>query len=71
MSDSLQPHGLLPTRLLSPWHSPGKNAGVGCHALFQGIKPVSPVVPALQVDSLPLSHGEDLSELQLTVNLDF
>ena len=22
---------------LRPWDSPGKNAGVGCHALFQGI----------------------------------
>ena len=25
MSDSLQPRGLLPTRLLYPWDSPGKN----------------------------------------------
>ena len=24
-------------RLLCPWHSPGKNTGVGCHALLQGI----------------------------------
>ena len=24
-------------RLLSPWDSPGKNTGVGCHALLQGI----------------------------------
>ena len=30
------PHGLLPTRLLCPWGSPGKNTGVGCHALLQG-----------------------------------
>ena len=35
MSDSFQPHG--PTRLLCPWGSPGKNTGVGCHFLFQGI----------------------------------
>ena len=35
--------------------SPGKNIGVGCRALFPdpGIKPVS---PALQTNSLPLSH---------------
>ena len=26
-----------PTRLLCPWNSPGKNTGVGCHALFQGV----------------------------------
>ena len=37
VSDSLQPRGLQPTRLLCPWDSPGKNAGVGCHALLQGI----------------------------------
>ena len=30
-------HGLWPTRLLCPWDSPGKNSGVGCHALLQGI----------------------------------
>ena len=28
---------LQPTRLLCPWDSPGKNSGVGCHALLQGI----------------------------------
>ena len=26
-----------PPRLLCPWDSPGKNTGVGCHALLQGI----------------------------------
>ena len=31
MSDSLQPHGLQPTRLLRPWDSPGKSTGVGYH----------------------------------------
>ena len=37
VSDSLRPHGLYPTRLLCPWDSPGKNTGVGCHFLLQGI----------------------------------
>ena len=23
----------------SPWNSPGKNTGAGCHSLFQGIFP--------------------------------
>ena len=32
-SDSLQPHGLRPTRFLHPWDFPGKNTGVGCHCL--------------------------------------
>ena len=36
-SDSLRPRGLQPARLLCPWDSPGKNTGVGCHALLQGI----------------------------------
>ena len=37
VSDSLQPHGLQPTRLLCLWDFPGKNTGVGCHFLLQGI----------------------------------
>ena len=28
-----------PTRLLCPWGFPGKNSGVNCHYLFQGIFP--------------------------------
>ena len=37
LSDSLWSPGLGPTRLLCPWKSPGKNIGVGCHSLLQGI----------------------------------
>ena len=37
VSDSLQPHGLQPAKLLCPWDFPGKNTGVGCHFLLQGI----------------------------------
>ena len=37
VSDSLQPHGLQPPRLLCPWDFPGKNTGVVCHFLLQGI----------------------------------
>jgi len=36
MSNSLGSHGLQPTRLLLPWHFPGKSTGVGCHFLLQG-----------------------------------
>ena len=39
MSDSLQPYGLQPTRLLCPWDFLGKNTRVGCHFLLQGIFP--------------------------------
>ena len=28
----------VPTRLLCPWDSPGKNTGVGCHFLLQCMK---------------------------------
>ena len=34
LSDSEQPHGLQPTRLLRPWDFPGKSTGVGCHHLL-------------------------------------
>ena len=39
MSDSLWPCRLKPTRLLYPWDSPGKNTGMGCHFILQGIFP--------------------------------
>ena len=50
MSDSLQPHGLYPSRLLCPCNFPGKNTGVDCRFLLQGIFPTqgsNPVSPAL------------------------
>ena len=36
-SDSLQPHGLYPSRLLCPWDFPGRKTGMGfpCHFLLQ------------------------------------
>ena len=37
VSKSMQPHGLQPARLLCPWNFPGKNTGVDCHFLLQGI----------------------------------
>ena len=37
VSDILRHHGS--GRLLYPWDSPGKNTGVGCHSLLQGIFP--------------------------------
>ena len=37
VSNSLQPSGLWPARLLCPWNSPGKNTRVGSHPLLQGI----------------------------------
>ena len=34
---TVQPHGLQSARLCCPWDSPGKNTGIGCHALLQEI----------------------------------
>ena len=40
VSDSQRPHGLQPTRLLHPWHFPGKSTGVGCHCLLRRLDPI-------------------------------
>ena len=37
MSNSLQPHELKLTKLLHPLNFLGKNIGVGCYFLLQGI----------------------------------
>ena len=53
VSNSLRPYGPQPARLLCPWDSPGKNTGVGCHAVLPrdlsnpGIEPASLTSPAL------------------------
>ena len=39
--------------LLCPWDSPGKNTGVSCHFLTQGL---NPCLLHCQADSLPLHH---------------
>ena len=58
----LQPHDYrLAGSFLCPWDFPGKNSGVGCHFLFQGIFPTQGLNLHLlhwQADSLPLSHQE-------------
>ena len=61
MSNSVWPYGLQPTRLLCPWDSPGKNPGVGCYTLLQGIfltqvwNPGLLCLPNWQEGSLPLA----------------
>ena len=57
--DSLWPHGLWPARLLWPWDFPGKNTGVGCHTLLQGIFPTqgwNPCLPHCRWILYHLSH---------------
>ena len=59
-SDSLWSHGLWPSRLLRPWNFSGKNTGMCCHFLLQGIFRSQGSNPHLQhllrwqVDSLPV-----------------
>ena len=56
VSASMHPNGLQPTKLLYPWESPGKNTGVGCHALLQGIFPTQGSIP-------DIPHGRMTTQL--------
>ena len=52
-------HGLYLARLLGPWDFLGKNTGVGCHFLLQGIFLTQGLNSHLlhwQAESLPLCH---------------
>ena len=49
MSDSVRPQRLKPTRLPCPRDFPGKNTGVGCHFLLQGIFPIQRLNPILHM----------------------
>ena len=61
MSDSLQPYGLQPIRLLCPWDSPSKNTGGVAMPSSRGPSQsrdhtcIFYVSPALQAGSLPLA----------------
>ena len=55
----LQRYGLQPARLLHPWDFPGKNTGVGCHFLLQGIfqtQRSNPGLPHYRQTFYHLSH---------------
>ena len=59
VSDSLLPPGLQPTRLLCPWRFPRQEYWSGLPCPPPGYLPdpgIEPTSPALQADSLPLSH---------------
>ena len=56
-SDSLQPYGLQPVRLLCPWDSPGKNTGVGCPAFPQGIFLTDPGIERVSLTSPAMVGG--------------
>ena len=70
ISNTWQPQGLQPTRLLCPWDFTGQNTRVGCHFLLQGIfwtqrlnrgflwKPMEPNRDPLCMDSSSSAHGQ-------------
>ena len=67
----LRPHRLQPTSLLRPRDFPGKNTGLGCHFLLQGIFPTQGWNPHLlhwQADSLPLSHQGSPAAILVSFN---
>ena len=71
VSDTLRPQGLQLARLLCPWNFPGKNTGVGCYFLLQGIFPTQGSNPHLlnllqwQMGSVGLYHlGHRQSQAQ-------
>ena len=69
-SDSLQPYRLQPARFFCPWDFPGKNTGVGCHFLLQGIFPTQGLNPCLlhcEADSLPLHYLRSLHSIVIKV----
>ena len=67
MSDPLWPHGLY-----SPWNSPGKNTGVGCHFLLQGIFPIqgsNPGLPHCRQILYWLSHQGSFFNFNSVINI--
>ena len=57
MSDSLQPHGLWPARLLCPWGFSRQEYRNGLQLFPPGARPnpgIEPRSPTLQTDSLPV-----------------
>ena len=62
---------MQPTRLLCPWDSPGKNTGVSCHALLQGIFLTQGLNPRLSVSCIGkcvLYHLNHLGSLLIIHN---
>ena len=68
----MQPHRLQSARLLCPWDFPGKNIGVNCHFLLQGIfltqiKLASPILQAVSCISGRFFTAEPPGKPQLDI----
>ena len=66
VADSLQPHGLWPTRLFCRWNFSGMNTGVGCHFLLQFISSVYAYFQAIAWFQLLSSCSFILIKITLT-----
>ena len=64
---ALRPHGPQPSGLLCPWDSRGKNTGVGCNSLLQGIFPIQGSNPYLHCRQIlyHLSHHQASNSISL------
>ena len=74
MSNSLQLHGLQPTRILCPWNSPGQDTEVSIHSLLQGIFTTQGSNPGLPYCRQILYHlitgeaiGNDMTIKNITI----
>ena len=57
-------------QFFSPWDSPGKNTGVGCHALLQGTFPtqgLNPGLPHCRQILYQLSYQGSLNQLYMSI----
>ena len=68
MSDSFRPHELQLARLICPQNSPGKNTGIGCHSLLQGIVPTQGLNLGLPHCRQILYHLSHQGSLELKIN---
>ena len=68
VSDSLRPHGRSPPGSSVHGDSPGKNTGVGCRFLLQGIFPTqgsNPGLPHCRWILYPLSHQGIIFQIRI------
>ena len=67
---TLRPRGLQPARLPCPWGSPGRNTGVGSHALLQGTFPTTLMTESEEeLKSLLMKVKEESGKVGLKLNI--
>ena len=70
MSDSSEPHGLQPTKLLCPWDFPGKSTGVGCHRLLRSCSRISnKYISILWLHTAHVPHVSHYNDAPLSASL--